>query len=373
MTGSDQVYKKIAPVLCNIQEYTAPAANIVLVLCVCVLNRALATGAGDTAGSAAGLRLVHRNRNTPPHPNNECHNAAYKQRLRGLGANTLRRESHRPASCQERGRCGDVKMSSRHVFALGRALSLTNLQPGSAALVAAGRGGPWEQHCSSQFRALSSSSGASQASAQTAISNAATATAASAFSRPFMFDVPSPRIRALLVRPSRMLWAMHSVRPPAPPPFPVRAPALACSLTVQPLVATTHNHHAVPPLLTACRPQVDAAGTLLIPSEPVTEVYLRAAAKHGVKIQLSEREVLDNFRRWASDSGARGRAHAHAHCSHARPSRSRWAPFGANACSRRPLHARAPPRSANIHAPALGAATGSCQTRTGLFPASPAL
>ncbi|KIY96307.1 hypothetical protein MNEG_11655 [Monoraphidium neglectum] len=42
---------------------------------------------------------------------------------------------------------------------------------------------------------------------------------------------------------------------------------------------------------------VDAAGTLLIPSEPVTEVYLRAAAKHGVKIQLSEREVLDNFRR----------------------------------------------------------------------------
>ncbi|KAI8474047.1 MAG: HAD-like domain-containing protein [Monoraphidium minutum] len=41
---------------------------------------------------------------------------------------------------------------------------------------------------------------------------------------------------------------------------------------------------------------VDAAGTLLIPSEPVTDVYLRVAAKHGVK-GLSEADVLDNFRR----------------------------------------------------------------------------
>ncbi|GBF87825.1 haloacid dehalogenase-like hydrolase domain-containing protein [Raphidocelis subcapitata] len=41
---------------------------------------------------------------------------------------------------------------------------------------------------------------------------------------------------------------------------------------------------------------VDAAGTLLIPSESVTDVYLRAAARHGV-VGLSEAEVLDNFRR----------------------------------------------------------------------------
>jgi hypothetical protein len=51
-------------------------------------------------------------------------------------------------------------------------------------------------------------------------------------------------------------------------------------------------------------PQVDAAGTLLIPSEPVTEVYLRAAARHGVA-GLSEREVLDNFRRCAAALGGR--------------------------------------------------------------------
>lgn len=41
---------------------------------------------------------------------------------------------------------------------------------------------------------------------------------------------------------------------------------------------------------------VDAAGTLLIPSESVTDVYLRAAARHGV-VGLSEQQVLDNFRR----------------------------------------------------------------------------
>ncbi len=42
--------------------------------------------------------------------------------------------------------------------------------------------------------------------------------------------------------------------------------------------------------------QVDAAGTLLIPTESVTEVYMRVAAKHGVS-GLSEQAVLDNFRR----------------------------------------------------------------------------
>lgn len=40
---------------------------------------------------------------------------------------------------------------------------------------------------------------------------------------------------------------------------------------------------------------IDAAGTLLQPSEPAALVYLRAAAKYGVV--LSEREVLHRFRR----------------------------------------------------------------------------
>lgn len=40
---------------------------------------------------------------------------------------------------------------------------------------------------------------------------------------------------------------------------------------------------------------VDAAGTLLIPSEPAAEVYLRYGRKHGV--MLSEGEVLERFRK----------------------------------------------------------------------------
>ncbi len=40
---------------------------------------------------------------------------------------------------------------------------------------------------------------------------------------------------------------------------------------------------------------VDAAGTLLIPSEPAAQVYLRYASKYGVT--LSEQEVLHRFRK----------------------------------------------------------------------------
>lgn len=40
---------------------------------------------------------------------------------------------------------------------------------------------------------------------------------------------------------------------------------------------------------------VDAAGTLLIPTERMADVYLRYASKYGVK--LTENEVLERFRR----------------------------------------------------------------------------
>jgi hypothetical protein len=40
---------------------------------------------------------------------------------------------------------------------------------------------------------------------------------------------------------------------------------------------------------------VDAAGTLLVPTERTADVYLRYASKYGV--QLSENEVLQRFRR----------------------------------------------------------------------------
>lgn len=40
---------------------------------------------------------------------------------------------------------------------------------------------------------------------------------------------------------------------------------------------------------------VDAAGTLLLPSEKTTDVYLRYGSKYGVA--LSEQEVLSRFRR----------------------------------------------------------------------------
>jgi len=51
-----------------------------------------------------------------------------------------------------------------------------------------------------------------------------------------------------------------------------------------------------PFLATPSPHQVDAAGTLLIPSESVTDVYMRVAARHGV-VGLSEQTVLENFRR----------------------------------------------------------------------------
>jgi hypothetical protein len=40
---------------------------------------------------------------------------------------------------------------------------------------------------------------------------------------------------------------------------------------------------------------IDAAGTLLVPTERTADVYLRYGTKYGVK--LSENEVLNRFRR----------------------------------------------------------------------------
>lgn len=43
---------------------------------------------------------------------------------------------------------------------------------------------------------------------------------------------------------------------------------------------------------------VDAAGTLLLPSEKTTDVYIRYGSKYGVT--LREDEVLRRFRRWGN-------------------------------------------------------------------------
>lgn len=45
---------------------------------------------------------------------------------------------------------------------------------------------------------------------------------------------------------------------------------------------------------------VDAAGTFLLPSEPVTTVYLRYARPYGC--QLDDNEVLQRFRRCVQDT-----------------------------------------------------------------------
>lgn len=45
---------------------------------------------------------------------------------------------------------------------------------------------------------------------------------------------------------------------------------------------------------------IDAAGTLLVPSENTAEVYLRYARKYGV--ELSSNDVLQRFRRWVACS-----------------------------------------------------------------------
>lgn len=70
-------------------------------------------------------------------------------------------------------------------------------------------------------------------------------------------------------------------------------PVAARSHTAPPPAYPPHNLRRAPH---PPPPQVDAAGTLLVPSEPVADVYLRVAARHGV-VGLDGGAVLDNFRR----------------------------------------------------------------------------
>lgn len=60
--------------------------------------------------------------------------------------------------------------------------------------------------------------------------------------------------------------------------------------------STAHVHGMLSPCLTPVRAVLlDAAGTLLVPSESTAGVYLRYASKYGVR--LTEQEVLARFRR----------------------------------------------------------------------------
>lgn len=96
----------------------------------------------------------------------------------------------------------------------------------------------------------------------------------------------------------------------------------ALASAAQPALSATHDHHHLhhgwpssqastsgrPPGHVHLVPQqaalpsgpyravlIDAAGTLIVPTEPTAEVLLRYARPHGCS--LSEREVLDRFRR----------------------------------------------------------------------------
>ena len=134
--------------------------------------------------------------------------------------------------------------------------------------------------------------------------------------------------RSLSSAAQRATSAYTAQRPLDPHQPPLAGQALSCSGPAASYQAPAHPQHAeaarapssISSSLTHCylmahyRPPyravlIDAAGTLLLPSEPAADVLLRFARPHGC--QLSEWEVLQRFRRWAPTHTCTSRRGAH--------------------------------------------------------------